>query len=218
MQFDCKEKGQLSMNCVFNYKNNKLSLLVKNILILLAVSLGAWNISVAEVLECQVGDLSNGYWQQPIFFSSCLYPGPPAQSSPWPTGSDQGGRAYRVESRFKIEPMMSAVGSISIPPARPECITGYAEAYAVFASIYYQNLCDSQPVCHTIYTPIGSMCTVHYIDGLNESWNYYRFFEAGVYLYEWRCNTTLQEPVQPIQNQGPPLLPSVNEHTGKECP
>lgn len=153
--------------------------------------------SGALAATCTVGDLSKGYWKTVVGPNQgkCIIPGPPANSSPWPTDPDQlpsgnSSRAYRIEGKYKLSASISADGGWSIPPARPECITGYAEAYATAMSARYQSwVPEPQPACcHTTYTATGTLCTVHWTDsryGGSDIYNYIRCFEYAFLLEEW---------------------------------
>lgn len=146
--------------------------------------------SGAHAATCTVGDLSKGYWKRIANPAGCTIPGPPAADSPWPDSTSAQGYPYRIEGKYKLTVYMSADGfSWTIPPARPECITGLAEAYTVVACARYQSEYPEpqQACCRTTYTATGTICTSQYTDsrygyGYN---NYVRYFDVPFMLEEW---------------------------------
>lgn len=221
-----KGQGAITMvnsRCIHNrgdqimIKPHRLSMSFKRLISILSVSaviIITGGSACAEVQNCTVGDTSKGYWSQVSTSQQCPLPGPPAADSPWPKISSDGsisygGGAYRIEGRYKmVLSSMCAEGfSLSPPPARAECLTGYAAAYAaVSAAVYQRPFPEPQPACcRTTYTAAGSLVIYHYTDtrnGGSETYNYCRYYECGFSLYEWVCNPA--EPIVNKQNQGYP--------------
>jgi hypothetical protein len=173
------------------------------------------SVAYAELLNCTVGDESKGGWIK-IPSRECLYPGPPAAGSPWPTSvSDYAlKRPYHIEGRYKTAVRtMSNVWDYSPPPDRPKCITGFAEAYTPF----FRESCQSNSDPSVSTTSSGNLITVKYNSPptCNPSppynqkcpitW-YIRFFENAFYNYEWKCFNPPETPVAD-NNAGPPCPP-----------
>ena len=146
---------------------------------------------------CEVGDFSKGYWTRIANPEGCIIPGPPAAASPWPINAQgvlnpQGisRSAYRIEGKYKLSASISADGfSLTIPPTRPECITGFAEAYTAASRVTYMGSCPESGCFRCNFVAQGTLLTQHSWD-CNGSFNpyqyaYLRFFEVNFQLEEW---------------------------------
>lgn len=141
-------------------KNQSISLLQKqfiSFLFIVIITIGST--AHTGVLECEVGDLSRGYWYYNSLTSisdTCPDPGPPAADSPMPMFPLHQ-EVYRIAGRYKFRSYISAdLSHSSPPPSKPECITGYVDAYAA----YYADL--STGTC----TATGSLVTCGELPGL----------------------------------------------------
>jgi hypothetical protein len=164
----------------------------KFIFTLLLISTFGGETGYAEVLECEVGDLSRGYWYYNSLNSlsdTCPDPGPPAADSPMPM-FPLNKEVYRISGRYKFRSYTSAEISHSSPPtSRPECITGYVDAYVAYMAGIRTDNCIAT----------GSLLTC-------EGPSYCRFFENAFLFYEWKCNP------QPLES------PVKNDNLGPFCP
>ena len=187
-------------------KKQSISLLLKQFLSILFIVITVVGYAYADVLECEIGDTSKGNW---VYVSDeCLYPGPPAEDSPWPTDSDllTNGPAYRIEGRYKISASIMTDGySPSQPPERPKCITGLAETYAAYDCARQQNQCVASGGCSGLFTAEGTICTMRYLIDPPYSPNplYVRYYDNSIMLYEWKCNPQSPKPSVNSANLGP---------------
>lgn len=188
-------------------KNKSISLLLKQFLSILFIVITVGGSAYADVLECEVGDTSKGNW---VYVSDeCLYPGPPAEDSPWPTDSGHltNGPAYRIEGRYKISASIMTDGySPSQPPERPKCITGLADTYAAYDCARQQNQCDATGACSGSFTVEGTICTMRYLSYIPPWINnpqYVRYYDFSIKLYEWKCNPQPPQPSVNSANLGP---------------
>jgi len=145
------------------------------------------NPSYAEVEadECAVGDLTKGYWVRiPNNFGWCPIPGPPAAESPWGWGADINSTPYRIQGHYKVLGAMTSDGyALEPPPSRPECITGYAEAFAKAYCIGKKK----SGAWTTTWTASSTLCAM-VTTGPNNYYHaqYVRYYDWAI-LYEWRC-------------------------------
>lgn len=170
----------------------------KLILILCTVSIAVAAPAYAEVLTCEVGDTTKGYWEFVSKPGACTYPGPPDANSPWPVFDYTSGSMltmgpyYRIEGVHKMEVSVTApAGSYDMPPAMPECIAGVAKAFAAAMGGYYQR--SGVPV-----TVSGTLLTFNFLP----SPNYCRYREYNFTVSEWKCYPQL--PESPIIKPDPP--------------
>lgn len=188
-------------------RQNLLLLYQIIIFALFLAGMAAGEAAHAEVLECEVGDTSKGNWQKVFISEECLIPGPPAEDSPWPQiPLKVNPRVYRIEGIYKISSTMGGEGwSWEIPPPRPGCITGFAEAYAAATCTDSQNWCNASPTCHDSYTATGTLCIRHFSNSQTKSKNYARFFDRNFILLKWKCISSTPEPPKQNHNLGAPF-------------
>lgn len=161
---------------------------------LLAMIVGSVFPSKSFAATCTVGDFSQGYWKRIANPTECTIPGPPAADSPWPINAQgmpdpqgMGSHTYRIEGKYKLTVAMGGDGfRLTIPPPRPECISGLAEAYTVAASINYQRGCPESGCGRCEFVAQGTLLTMHSWDcnGYNH-YQYVRFFDVPIMLEEW---------------------------------
>ena len=169
---------------------------------------------------CEVGDFSKGYWMRIANPEGCVIPGPPAADSPWPSADKLdliNYPAYRIEGKYKLTVYISGDGFwLTIPPARPECITGYAEAYTAVSRFYYQRYCPESGCGRCNFVAQGTLLTMHSWDcnGYNH-YQYARDFESYFVLEEWVWTN------KDCDKEEPPPVPTntPNPDPGKpDCP
>lgn len=158
----------------------------------------------AEVLTCDIGDLSKGYWSIASASDECLYSGPPAEDSPWPTAEHYNVRAHAIEGRYLISASATSSGWRAKPAPSGSgygCITGFADTYTAIRCDRLQAACDSNPACrNTIYSASGNLCTATITSPYSNTVSklYVTFSDSNFRLSEWNCKQPLQE--QPVKN------------------
>lgn len=176
-----------------------------------AIILGG-RIALAELLPCEVGDLSKGYWR-PIR-PDCPYPGPPAEGSPWPTDPNYfpgttalHGAPFTITGRYKTA---VTICETSYPHQfrSSRCITGLAEAWGKSLQNFREIDCHSRPICGQKFIADGVNLTIQY---LSPPFSFYQESHTTLvdYSYEswvWECNPQPAEP------------PGADYNTGPQCP
>ncbi|MDO9067639.1 MAG: hypothetical protein Q7W05_04190 [Deltaproteobacteria bacterium] len=152
----------------------------------------------AEILECEVGDLSKGYWA--YVSNECRIPGPPDPASQYLNDGNYYSSAFRIEGKYKVDTSMSWTTPSFVyqpPPCSQEtCITGFRE----WMCNLHNNPNYNPPATFDME---GPLCVVTFYTGM-KAYECYTDLPS-VRLFEWKCYPEPPEPVEKNNNIGFPI-------------
>lgn len=160
------------------------------------------DIACGEVIGCDVGDTSQGYWQivGNLGLGKCIIPGSPDPDS----ANTFSGVHFRIEGLYKVSTYVEATFQNEYtPPAEcpPPCISsGYRE--------WICNYLNATGHPYRRWYVENSLVVDEYDDGTIRYKRYTCYVDTNyVSLYKWTCNAYLPEEQTKNQNFASPCPP-----------
>jgi len=180
-------------------KRQSLPLAQKKLISLLfIVIITGGGTAYAEILDCEIGDTSKGYWQMIGAHAQeeCIIPGAPDPDSKFL--HDNTNSAFRIEGRYKVETVLTSPTTVWLdtPGECPSnsCISGFRE--------WYCNKYNTYNDPHYSYKMVNSLCVQN--NNGNGNKRYLCTTDTNhVTLWEWKCNAQQAEQAKNSSNQGP---------------